>query len=148
MRLRLLAFVPPATLISAAVLISASSLVSALESNFTYDAIPTISLERFESRCDGLDREIEALSRAATNCDQDIQCLASPILCPIAMNEEAEREYLALREERREHCGVSSSSPEFSLAPTNMESNACRSTLNWLESATDGGSAGPPVFDF
>jgi hypothetical protein len=154
--LRLLAFVPPAGLISAAILMSASSLVSALESTLTPVASTAIVIERFESRCEELDRKIEALSRAATSCDQDLQSLGSPILCPIAMEEDAERDYRALREERHEHCGIprlrpessSASLWEVSLEPSRMDSRACRSLTNWLESAEKGRATLPTVFDF
>ena len=104
MRLRLLAFVPPAALITGALLVSASSLVSALETSFTPTVSSAIEITRFVSRCDELDQEIDALSRAATSCDQDLQCLRSPILCPISMDERMARDYRALREERREQC--------------------------------------------
>jgi len=156
MRLRLLAFIPPAALISAALLVSASSLVSALESTLTPIASSAIEIERFESRCDELDREIEALSRAATSCDQDLQCLRSPILCPIAMDEEMEREYRTLREERRESCGVpflrsepqSQSFSKILLEPTGVDSSECRSAPNWREPAASSRSANPLVFVF
>jgi hypothetical protein len=154
--LRLAAFVPPAALISAAILMSASSLVSALESTLTPVASTAIVIERIESRCDELDRKIEALSRAATSCDQDLQCLQSPILCPIAMDERAERDYRALREERHEHCSIPLLRPESSSArfrevspgTSAVDWRACRSLPNWLESAEQGRTRSPTVFDF
>ncbi len=157
--LRLLAFVPPAAVISVTILMSASSLVSALESTLMTNPGTAIAIERIESRCEILDRKIEALSRAATNCDQDLQCLGSPILCPIAMDGEMERDYRALREERREHCGAphlqpasssesSESFREVSGEPGGMDVSACRVVPNTSESAPNKRGSEPTVFDF
>lgn len=156
MRFRLLAFIPPAALISAALLVSASSLVSALEATFVQAAPSVIAIERFETRCEVLDRKIGALSRAATSCDQDLQCLRSPILCPIAMDEEMERDYRALREERYEQCGVpripselsSRSFSRDSVEAMTIDSSACSSAPNWQERAASGRATKPNVFVF
>jgi len=149
MRLRLLAFVPPAAVISAVILVSASSLVSALEAKFTPTVSSAIPIQRYESFCDRLERKIEVLSRAATSCDQDIQCLGSPILCPIAMDEEMQREYRELQAERSSQCGVAgvseliAASPgiaslmDLSISPFDVDSNACYAARNWLESAAN-----------
>ena len=154
--LRLLVFAPPAALISAAILVSASTLVSALEATLTPDVPTAIVIERFESRCQALDRKIEVLSRAATSCDQDLQCLGSPILCPIAMDSEMERDYRALREERREYCGVPHQWPElsnvslrdFSVESTPMDSSTCRAVANPPDPDQDLRGEGLKVFAF
>lgn len=163
MRLRLLAFVPPATAITVALLISASTLVSALEASLTPVVIPTIPIERFESQCEILDRRIAALSRSATSCNEDLHCLGSPILCPVAMDAKDERDYQALLEQHREHCGVpyspfdriaTSSSEaalrsfESSLETLDGNANACRSTVDWLRSAEKAGPREPSTFIF
>ena len=172
MRLRLLAFVPPAALISGVLLMSASSLVSALESTFIPPVSSTFSIERFESRCEQLDREIAVLSRGATACDQDLQCLYSPIVCPIAMDPEAERNYQALQAERSDHCGesvspspspsapesgsrqgmLSRSSSHNPWVPTLVDASACRTSASEPEQVFEpvpaAGSTEPPVFVF
>jgi hypothetical protein len=154
--LRLLAFVPPAALISAAILVSASTLVSALEATLTPGSSRAIAIERFESRCEELDRKIAALSRAATSCDQDLQCLRSPILCPIAMDPDMERDYRALREARGQECGVpnlrlewsSVSFQEFSRESSALDDSACRAISNLPESVASQRGGDPVVFDF
>jgi hypothetical protein len=45
------------------------------------------------------------MSRKATGCDEDLQCLYSPILCPITMDDEQEFEYMELRRELSKQCG-------------------------------------------
>ena len=100
MHYRLLAFIPPATLITASLLVLASSLVSALETSFGADTSYAIQVHRYESDCDVLARKIDEMSRMATCCDEDLQCLHSPILCPISMDDEQEHAYLKLRREQ------------------------------------------------
>jgi hypothetical protein len=160
MRLRLLAFVPPAAVISALLLVSASSLVSALEAKLTPNVSSAILIQRYESFCDGLERRIEVLSRAATSCDQDIQCLGSPILCPIAMDEEMQREYRELQAERIEQCGIGGVSEliaasagiaslmDLSIPPFDVDANSCLAARNWLESAANREASDPSTFVF
>jgi hypothetical protein len=160
MRLRLFAFVPPAAMISAALLVSASSMVSALEARFTPTASSAIPIQRYESFCEGLQRRIEVLSRAATNCDQDIQCLGSPILCPIAMDRDMQREYRELLEERREQCGTGAVSElvamspgiaslmDLSTSPFDVDPSTCHATQTWLESAANREASDTSVFVF
>ena len=148
MRIRLLAFILPATLISAALLIVATSLVSALESKFMPAVRSTIELVRFESRCDVLNRKIGAISRSATNCEEDLQCLGSPILCPIVMDERTEREYRALREELAEQCGMPTRVSKAGLDPTAMTSGACPSIRAGLETRSAVDTDWPATFVF
>lgn len=110
MRLRVIAFLPAAGLIAFVFLISASSFVSAVERSLRFDSdfVPsTIRIERYETDCDVLHREIRVLSQAATSCDEEPSCLGSPLLCPITMNLATAQEYRRLRSAISERCGVS-----------------------------------------
>ncbi len=107
MRLRLLAFFPFAVLMTLALLSSASFLVSTLETSFSSSGRISIRLHRHESGCDSLHLAISEMSRKATACGTDIQCLVSPILCPISMAESEVVEYESLRDEFDAKCGIS-----------------------------------------
>jgi len=108
MPLRLLAFLPPAMLITALILVSASSLVSAIDTKLTPASPerPPLQVQRYETTCDVLHREVYELARHATPCARDLRCLGSPLLCPIAMDADLEREYQRLRGELNRECGV------------------------------------------
>ena len=136
MRLRLLAVFPPAAFVTAALLVLISSLVSALETSLTPDVMIAVKVQRYESDCDVLTREIQALSRSATNCDADLQCLSSPILCPIEMDAEQEREYRSLRAEFEIRC-----SPF-------VEPTACGSSFDRPASDANGRATEPATFVF
>ncbi len=79
------------------------------------------------------------------------------------MDAKDERDYQALLEQHREHCGVpyspldpiATSSPEAalrsfesSLETLDGNANACRSTVDWLRSAEKAGPAEPSTFVF
>lgn len=154
MRLRLLAFVPPAAMITAILL------VSALEAKLAPTVSSAIPIQRYESFCDGLERKIEVLSRAAPSCEQDIQCLGSPILCPIAMDKKMQREYRELQVERSELCGIGgvseliAASPgiaslmDLSISPVDVDSITCYSARNWLVSAASREASDLSTFSF
>lgn len=148
MRYRLLAFIPPATLITTILLVSASSFVSAVETSFVPDTSYAIQIQRYESDCDVLDRKIDEMSRLATGCDEDLQCLHSPILCPISMDDEEELTYLKLRRERSERCGSAPDLMDDALGGPYSERAACRSMFSSEDSPTNRGSVGPATFMF
>ncbi|MEE8164816.1 MAG: hypothetical protein V3T64_04545 [Myxococcota bacterium] len=117
MRIRCIAFLPPAALITCVQFLLASSFVSTVESTvapvmmpFIVPAIaagaatPTIELIRFETECEGLRRRIEELARVASSCDAHPGCLRSPILCPIVMGQDLELEYDRLRSAAQSRC--------------------------------------------
>ena len=108
MRLRLIAFVPPALLMTLVLLLSMSTFVSAVERSLVGDSeivTPPIRVQRFETECETLYREMYAISRAATSCDEEPSCLGSPLLCPVMMDDELEAEYQQLRTELIARCG-------------------------------------------
>ncbi len=109
MRLRLIAFLPPAALIAFLLLVSASSFVSAVEGSLIAEfevASTPIRVQRYESECDVLAREIRALSRSMTSCTGELSCLGSPLLCAVTMDAEIERKYQGLRSVQNERCNV------------------------------------------
>lgn len=110
MRFRLLAFFPLAVGLALFFLVSASSFVSAVETavdrKSQTEMLTWIPLSLIQSECDALYREIHALSHEVTRCGSDPLCLGSPILCPVALDPEVDREYARLRSELNERCGV------------------------------------------
>jgi len=109
MRLRLIAFLPPAALIAFLLLVSASSFVSAVEGSLIAEfevASTPIRVQRYESECDVLAREIRALSRSMTSCTGELSCLGSPLLCAVTMDAEIERKYQGLRSVQNERCNI------------------------------------------
>lgn len=111
MRWRLLSSFAIALLWMAGVVATAATLVSALEGDssgepgaFAAEQIGTSSLERFD--CDGLRREIHALSHEVTRCSTSDDCRGSPLLCPMALDPRIEREYERLREALHARCGL------------------------------------------
>ena len=109
MRVRLIAFLPLATLISVLLLSSASSFVSAIERAWipdSSDLLPIMRIRQFETKCDQLFREIHALSHETPRCDESRECLGSPLLCPSTMDAEIDREFQRLRSVLNERCGL------------------------------------------
>ena len=117
MRIRCIAFLPLAALITCGLLLLASSFVSTIESTLAPVIVPlivpasaagavtpTIELIRFETECEGLRRRIEELARDASSCDAHPGCLESPILCPMVMGKDLEREYDRLRSAAQSRC--------------------------------------------
>ena len=148
MRLRLLVFLLPAALIAATLLVSASSFVSALETSLTPVEMTVINVQRYESDCDVLSREISEISRSATNCDADLQCLGSPILCPITMDAEKELEYQGLRVEFGRRCSPSIGPKDDLRNGSDMEPATCGSRFDWSASDTSDESTEPVTFVF
>ncbi|HEB90020.1 MAG TPA: hypothetical protein ENI85_10650 [Deltaproteobacteria bacterium] len=97
MGFRLLAFLPVALLLTMLCLLTASTLVSAIEVPFPEVRPGSIDLRLHETSCDVLAREIRDLGHRATDCDRDLLCLDSPILCPILFGKEEAREYARLQ---------------------------------------------------
>lgn len=108
MRLRLLAFLPLAVSITFFLLSSASSLVSALESSVARDeaAPQPMRITKYETFCDGLVRQLHALSHEVSHCGDLTVCEGSPLLCPAALDEEIDHAYRRLRATLHQQCGV------------------------------------------
>jgi len=108
MRLRLLTFLPLAVLITFLLLSSASSLVSALESSVARDEAgpEPVRVTKYETFCDGLIRQLHALSHEVSRCGDLTVCEGSPLLCPAALDEEIDHAYRRLRTTLHEECGV------------------------------------------
>ncbi len=141
MGLRLLAFFPPAVLITFVLLLSGSSFVSAVEGSFLSEPNATstpISIKRYETECDVLHREIHALSHAATSCEEQPPCLGSPLLCPVAMNGEIERDFQRLRAALSERCGVPLGLMDYAWGGPFGEASTCGDAHDWFESAASG----------
>lgn len=145
---RLLAFVPPATAITAALFASTSSFMLTLETSVTSDRMTVHVIRRFESVCDVLSRENRQISRAATNCDADLQCLGSPILCPITMDVEEELGYRRLRAEFGRECRLSSGLRENARSGPHRESASCGLAFDGSPSDASEGSIGRGIFVF
>jgi len=141
MRLRLIAFLPVAALITFLILVTASSFVSALErSLMTEPAKPTAyPVTKYETECDVLYREIHALSHRATQCDEVPSCEGSPLLCPAALDREVDREFKRLRTVLSERCDLSPGLLDYAWAGgPDGEGAICGSAHDWLEAATRG----------
>jgi hypothetical protein len=158
MRLRLIAFFPPAVLIAALLLVTASSFVSAVERSLIEESNLTpapIRVQRHETECDALRRELETLFQTATSCDRDTACLRSPLLCPITMNPAAERRYRELRLTLADRCDVPRgevgnvsgrvSRDVWEVAAA--EASSCAASHVWPESAV-GEGVGPRSYLF
>ncbi len=109
MRIRLLAFLPVALLMTMLCLLSASSLVSAVETALPSFGPRSLDLRLYETTCHVLAREIREIGRRATNCDRDLLCLDSPILCPILLEKEEASRYERLQARFEEGCAGKSS---------------------------------------
>lgn len=107
MRLRLLVFLPLAGLITFFLLSAAASFVSALESPMVPgEAGPgPVRVTKYETFCDGLVRQLHALSHEVSRCGGPGACDGSPLLCPVALDDEIDRTYRRLRASLHEKCG-------------------------------------------
>ena len=165
MRLRLLACLPLAGLITFLTFFTASSLVSALEGSVAVEE-PTLGpmrVTKYESVCEGLFRKLHALSHEVTGCSERAACEGSPLLCPAALDEEIDHTYRRLRTALHEQCGFPlrlidyawqgpSESIERSTAMLEMSrlpgahagepgiivDATCGERHDWLEAATSG----------
>ena len=105
MRLRLLAFLPLAGLITFLLLLSASSFVSALERSVVPEEVPgPMRITKYETVCEGLFRELHALSHEVSSCSDRPACEGSPLLCPAALDEEVDHAYRRLRTALHAQC--------------------------------------------
>jgi hypothetical protein len=157
MRIRLIAFLPIATLISILLLSSASSLVSAVERAWiphSTDLLPIMRVRQFETECEELFREIHALSHETTRCDESPECLDSPLLCRSAMDVEIEREFQRLRTALNERCGLPLRLMDYAWGDGEWASRegretssggferkhgtSCGASHDWLEATTSG----------
>lgn len=107
MRLRLLVFLPLAGLITFLLLSGAASFVSALESSMVPgEARPgPMPVTKYETFCDGLVRQLHALSHEVGGCGEPRSCDGSPLLCPVALDDEIDRTYRRLRSSLHAQCG-------------------------------------------
>jgi hypothetical protein len=107
MRLRLLVFLPLAGLITFLLLSGAASFVSALESSMVPgEAGPgPMLVTKYETYCDGLVRQLHALSHEVGRCGETRSCDGSPLLCPVALDDEIDRTYRRLRSSLHAQCG-------------------------------------------
>lgn len=108
MRLRCLAFLPPAAGMTALSLLLASSIVSGLESHLVRPAKAAPSgpfeLVRYETECEMLERRIQEVARDVQSCQALPGCLESENICPDAMQRELAHEYERLRASVVERC--------------------------------------------
>ena len=82
-----------------------------------------------------------------TPCGRDPRCLRSPLLCPIAMDSEAERMYERLRSELNAECGVPLGPMDYTWGGPARVAVVCEGGEDWLE-GTPGGGLAPTVFEF
>ena len=148
MRLRLIAFLPIAALITFLLLVTASSFVSALERSLMTEPAEPLAypVKRYETECDALYREIHALTHRATQCDAS--CEGSPLLCPAAMDRALDLEFKRLRGVLHERCDLSPSLLDYAwVGGPEGGGPHCGGAHDWLEAATRGeGSPGRFVF--
>ncbi len=154
MRLRHLVFLPIAAMIGFLVLASASSLVLALEGSVVsafegsvHAETMAIRVSRYETVCDRLFREAHALSHEVTSCEARVACAGSPLLCPVAQDQQVEREYARLRTELHAECGVPLDLMDYAWGGPAGEGPACGYAHDWLEAASSG-AAEPTRFVF
>jgi hypothetical protein len=105
MRVRRIAFLPPAALVTGALFFLTSSIVSGLESTLVQqkvsDAIP---IALYETECELLERRIEEVARDIQSCEALPGCLQSQNLCPEALQTQLSEEYDRLRWAVGERC--------------------------------------------
>ena len=162
MRLRILACLPVAALITFIALLSASSFVSALEgSASSLEGLPSgrgghgggfgspasITILRHESECDRLFREAHALSHEVTTCELAPACQGSPLLCPAAQDQRVERAFERLRSVLHERCGVPLDLMDYAWGGPAGDGPDCGVAHDWMESAARG-AAEPTHFVF
>ena len=138
MRIRCIAFLPLAVLITCMLFLLASSFLATIETKLVPLSVsdsaagagtPTIELIRFETECEGLRRRIEELARDASRCDAHPGCLRSPIRCPIVMGAELELEYDRLRSAARSRCIGLPTYATRAGGPCSVGDDACEARL-------------------
>jgi len=148
MGLRLLASFPLAVLMIAVLLVSASSYVSAIETRQDSNPNLVLRLDRAESFCEVMIREIRAISRLATTCNLDLQCLGSPILCPITLDRKQERKYSSLRAQFERQCAASYSLGDEAMGDFRNDLEFCGAGSGGFESEAPIRSSEPKTFVF
>ena len=139
MRLRYIAFLPLAALMTLVLFGSASSLVSALDRSLSAEVeSPSMRLVRFETECDVLYREIHTLSHEVTTCQAEPTCSRSPLLCPVVVDEEFDREYRRLRTALNQECGVSLALMDYAWGGPAWGEPTCGRSHDWLEARANG----------
>lgn len=111
MRNRLLASFPVAVLLVLVALVSASTLVSAFDragddGAEAETAAHAFLVERPESTCDALRRELHSLSHEVVSCALPPDCHGSPLLCPAALDPGPQRDYERVRDALHDQCGL------------------------------------------
>lgn len=105
MRIRCIAFLPPAALATGLVFLLTSSIVSGLEATLEVRQLArSLEIVRYQTECEILKRRIEEVARDVQSCEALPGCLRSENICPAYMQEEIAREYESLRIAVRERC--------------------------------------------
>lgn len=107
MRVRFIAFLPPAALVTGLLLLLSYSIVSTLEANFSRggdETLTTFEIVQYETECESLGRRIEAIARDVRSCQALPGCLRSENICPVAIQEEMALEYQGLRIQAQSRC--------------------------------------------
>jgi hypothetical protein len=145
MRIRCIAFLPPAALITCVLLLLLSSLASTIESTLAPVILPalaagastpTIELIRFETECEGSRRRSEGLAADASSCDGHPGCLQSPILCPMPMGRDLELERDRPRSAAQSRCtglptDATPAGRDCSLGDDACEARLCSAQDGW-----------------
>ena len=174
MRFRLLVLLPLAGLITLLLLSGAASFVSALEiSMVPVEAGPgPMPVTKYETYCDGLVRQLHALSHEVGRCGVTRSCNGAPLLCPVALDDEIDRTYGRLRSSLHAQCGFPLRLIDFAWEGPHTSDGGerfgreagfahtpagggtdpfvdatCGGRHDWLEAATSGGAA-PPRYSF
>lgn len=110
MRLRCIAFLPPAAIMTGLIFLLTSSIVSALESKFARsDRVDRFEIVRHESQCEFLERRLDEVARDVHSCEALPGCLHSTKLCPERILDELSDDYDRLRFALRDECPGSAS---------------------------------------
>lgn len=110
---RLLASFPVALLLVCVALASAATLVSGFDRTAEADVAHAFEVDRVESTCDVLRRELHALSHEVVSCSLPPECHGSPLLCPVALDRASQQEYERLRDALHAQCGLPRSLVDF-----------------------------------
>jgi hypothetical protein len=109
MRIRFIAFLLPAALVTVLILLTSSvitsKLVSNLEQRMTGGQVSaTVAKVRYETECESFARRIEAVARDAQSCEALPGCLRSQNICPVELQQQLAHEYDVLRRVASERC--------------------------------------------
>jgi hypothetical protein len=105
MRVRYIALLPLAALMTGLVFLLTSLIVSSLEKRFSRSEAPAaFEIVRYETECDSLRRRIEEAARDLDACEAFPGCLNSQNICPVVMQDELMLEYEGLRRAAESRC--------------------------------------------